>query len=163
MFLPASVIQGNPPLYEENGLWEALSVVSQKWSFPTALLGNLQTLHSQHPDLVIPLSTPPGLQSLHPHRGGRGTFSWVPTWVGFASASPFEPPQKGVSPEKDRPKQDWGHGWCRRIPDARCFLTYILVHFVLCVSSVMLLFVNRPISVSLASPIKKPIVSTRCV
>ena len=37
-FLPASVIQGNPPLYEENSLWETLSVVSQKWSFPTALL-----------------------------------------------------------------------------------------------------------------------------
>ena len=36
-FLPTSVIQGNPPLYEENSLWEALSVVSQKWSFPTAL------------------------------------------------------------------------------------------------------------------------------
>ena len=28
---------GNPPLYEENSLWEALSVVSQTWSFPTAL------------------------------------------------------------------------------------------------------------------------------
>ena len=36
-FLPTSVIQGNPPLYEANSLWEALSVVSQKWSFPTAL------------------------------------------------------------------------------------------------------------------------------
>ena len=36
-FLPTSVIQGNLPLYEENRLWEALSVVSQKWSFPTAL------------------------------------------------------------------------------------------------------------------------------
>ena len=36
-FLPTSVIQGNPPLYEENSLWEALSVVSQKWPFPTAL------------------------------------------------------------------------------------------------------------------------------
>ena len=34
---PTSVMQGNPPLYEENSLWEALSVVSQKWSFPTAL------------------------------------------------------------------------------------------------------------------------------
>ena len=33
-----SVIQGNPPLYEQNRVWEALSVVSQKWSFPTALL-----------------------------------------------------------------------------------------------------------------------------
>ena len=31
------MIQGNLPLYEENCLWEALSVVSQKWSFPTAL------------------------------------------------------------------------------------------------------------------------------
>ena len=29
---------GNLPLYEENSLWEALSVVSQKWiPFPTAL------------------------------------------------------------------------------------------------------------------------------
>ena len=28
---------GNPPFYEQNSLWEALSVVSQKWSFPTAL------------------------------------------------------------------------------------------------------------------------------
>ena len=37
-FLPTSVIQGNPPVYEENSLWEALSVVSQKWSFPAALL-----------------------------------------------------------------------------------------------------------------------------
>ena len=31
-FLPTSVIQ--------NSRWEALSVVSQKWSFPTALVGN---------------------------------------------------------------------------------------------------------------------------
>ena len=37
-FLPTSVIQGNPPLYEENSRWEALSVVSQKWSFPTEAL-----------------------------------------------------------------------------------------------------------------------------
>ena len=38
-FLPTSVIQGNPPLYEENSVWEALSVVSQKWiPFPTALI-----------------------------------------------------------------------------------------------------------------------------
>ena len=36
-FLPTSVIQGNPPLYEQNRPWESLSVVSQKWSFPTAL------------------------------------------------------------------------------------------------------------------------------
>ena len=37
-FLPTSLIQGNPPLYEEDSLWEALSVVSQKWiPFPTAL------------------------------------------------------------------------------------------------------------------------------
>ena len=35
-FLPTSVIQGNPP-YEQNSLWEALSVVSQTWiPFPTA-------------------------------------------------------------------------------------------------------------------------------
>ena len=45
-FLPTSVIQENPPLYEENSLWEALSVVSQKGiPFPTALvrhvLGNI--------------------------------------------------------------------------------------------------------------------------
>ena len=40
-FLPTSAIQGNPPLYEQNSLWEALFVVSQKWSFPAALLGNL--------------------------------------------------------------------------------------------------------------------------
>ena len=40
-FLPTSVIQANPPLYEENSLWEALSVVSQKWSFPTALGRNV--------------------------------------------------------------------------------------------------------------------------
>ena len=31
------MIQGNPPLYQQNSLWEALSVISQKWSFPTAL------------------------------------------------------------------------------------------------------------------------------
>ena len=32
------VIRGNPPLHKENSLWEALSVVSQKWvPFPTAL------------------------------------------------------------------------------------------------------------------------------
>ena len=30
---------GIKALYEENSLWEALSVVSQKWSFPTALVG----------------------------------------------------------------------------------------------------------------------------
>ena len=36
-FLPTSVIQENPPLYETS-LWEGLSVVSQKWiPFPTAL------------------------------------------------------------------------------------------------------------------------------
>ena len=35
-FLPTSVIQGSPLLYEQDRLWEALSVVSQKWSFPTA-------------------------------------------------------------------------------------------------------------------------------
>ena len=40
-FLPTSVIQGNPPLYEENSLWEALSVVSQKWPFPTALVSGV--------------------------------------------------------------------------------------------------------------------------
>ena len=28
---------GNPPVYKENSPWEALCVVSQKWSFPTAL------------------------------------------------------------------------------------------------------------------------------
>ena len=37
-FLPTSVIQGNPPFYEHNSLWEALFVVSQRWSFPTALV-----------------------------------------------------------------------------------------------------------------------------
>ena len=32
------MIQGNPPLSEETSLWEALSVVSQKWiPFPTAV------------------------------------------------------------------------------------------------------------------------------
>ena len=37
--LPTSVIQGNPPSYEQNSRWEALSVVSQKWiPFPTALV-----------------------------------------------------------------------------------------------------------------------------
>ena len=36
-FLPTSVIQGTPPLYEHTSFWEALSVVSQKWiPFPTA-------------------------------------------------------------------------------------------------------------------------------
>ena len=35
--LPTSVIQENPPLYQQHSLWEALSVVSQKWPFPTAL------------------------------------------------------------------------------------------------------------------------------
>ena len=45
-FLPTSVIQGNPPLYEETSLGEALSVVSQKWSFPTALPLTFQTGHS---------------------------------------------------------------------------------------------------------------------
>ena len=33
-----SVIQNNPPLYEEHSLWEALPVVSRKWKFPTALV-----------------------------------------------------------------------------------------------------------------------------
>ena len=33
-------MQGNPPIYEEHSLWEALSVVSQTWSFPTALFGS---------------------------------------------------------------------------------------------------------------------------
>ena len=38
-FLPTSVIQGNPPVYQQNSRWEALSVVSQKWiPFPPALL-----------------------------------------------------------------------------------------------------------------------------
>ena len=35
-----SVIQGNPLLIWGVGLWEALFVVSQKWSFPTALVAN---------------------------------------------------------------------------------------------------------------------------
>ena len=37
-FLSTSVIQGDPTFYEHNSLWKALSVVSQKWSFPTALV-----------------------------------------------------------------------------------------------------------------------------
>ena len=37
-FLPTSVIQGNLPLYEENSLWEALAVVSQKCHSPVATL-----------------------------------------------------------------------------------------------------------------------------
>ena len=45
-FLPTSVIQGNPALYEDNSLWEALSVVSQKWSFPTALLSSVSKIQS---------------------------------------------------------------------------------------------------------------------
>ena len=36
-FIPTSVIQGNPRFYDQISLWEALSIVSQKWSFPTAL------------------------------------------------------------------------------------------------------------------------------
>ena len=36
-FIPTSVIQGNPLFLWGVGLWEALFVVSQKWSFPTAL------------------------------------------------------------------------------------------------------------------------------
>ena len=36
-FIPTSVIQGNLPLDMGVSLWEALFVVSQKWSFPTAL------------------------------------------------------------------------------------------------------------------------------
>ena len=36
---------GNPPLYEESNLWEARSVVSQKWiPFPTALHSNVDNL-----------------------------------------------------------------------------------------------------------------------
>ena len=43
--VPTSVIQGNPPLYDQNSLWESLSVVSQKWiPFPTALVESLQGL-----------------------------------------------------------------------------------------------------------------------
>ena len=43
-----SVIQGHSPLYMGGGgLWEALFVVSQKWSFPTAMLGILD--HSDNP------------------------------------------------------------------------------------------------------------------
>ena len=38
-FIPTSVIQGNLPLYIWGvSLWEALFVVSQKWSFPTTLI-----------------------------------------------------------------------------------------------------------------------------
>ena len=37
-FIPTSVIQGNPRFYDQISLWQALSIVSQKWSFPTALL-----------------------------------------------------------------------------------------------------------------------------
>ena len=36
--IPSSGIQGNLPLYMGLSVWEALSVVSQKWSFPTALI-----------------------------------------------------------------------------------------------------------------------------
>ena len=36
-FFPTSVIQGNLPFIWGLSLWEALFVVSQKWSFPTAL------------------------------------------------------------------------------------------------------------------------------
>ena len=31
------MIQDNPRFYDQISLWEALSIVSQKWSFPTAL------------------------------------------------------------------------------------------------------------------------------
>ena len=37
-FITTSVIQGNPLFIWAAGLWEALFVVSQKWSFPTALI-----------------------------------------------------------------------------------------------------------------------------
>ena len=37
-FFPTSVIPGNPPLYYQSSVLEALSVVSQKWSLPTALV-----------------------------------------------------------------------------------------------------------------------------
>ena len=47
-FIPTSVIQGNPLFTWGVGLWEALFVVSQKWSFPTALfmtvLGPFETM-----------------------------------------------------------------------------------------------------------------------
>ena len=36
-FIPTLVIQGNSLFIWGVGLWEALFVVSQKWSFPTAL------------------------------------------------------------------------------------------------------------------------------
>ena len=48
-FLPTSVIH---PLYEQNSLWEALSVVSQKWSFPTAL--NQDGSHVPFPRISSP-------------------------------------------------------------------------------------------------------------
>ena len=45
---PTTSVQGNPPLYEEHSLWEALSVVSQKWSFPTAVCLCVCVLRVQH-------------------------------------------------------------------------------------------------------------------
>ena len=36
-FIPTSVIRGNPRFYDQISLWQARSIVSQKWLFPTAL------------------------------------------------------------------------------------------------------------------------------
>ena len=63
-FLPTSVIQGNPPSYEQNSLWEALSVVSQKWSFPTALV-----LTHSHVAICFPRFVP-HLRRLGGSKGG---------------------------------------------------------------------------------------------
>ena len=52
----------NPPLYEQNSLWEALSVVSQKGSFPTALAGSKGT-----PDESQPFWGSPPPYKTHPH------------------------------------------------------------------------------------------------
>ena len=80
-FIPTSVIQGNLPPFWGVSLWEALFVVLQRWSFPTALLNNID--HSVAlcvflaPKRPQPWSTVPKLKkALEPSRGfkeGVGT------------------------------------------------------------------------------------------
>ena len=66
-----SVIQGNPP-YEKGSLWEALFVVSQKGSFPTALEDQRDLLTSHLClwvcDFIFNLRPGPGLKNRIVHQ-----------------------------------------------------------------------------------------------
>ena len=56
-FILTSVIQGNSHFYEQISLWEALSVVSQKWiPFPTALREVFGILRESHVSFLGELS-----------------------------------------------------------------------------------------------------------